>query len=501
MTDSTNLDSSFPSVNSLFKETWQTFTQSILPLFILNILGTVIYLGLAVIAFLIFIFSGAGSFLFKGGFQEVANNLQNIPSSAIVTLSIIAAIFGLMFLIIASAIQTASILILDNKGKLSAGSAFKKSLGFVVPLFLVNILILALFLGAFFAFILPAILFSLLLIFVQFEVILNNQRLFGAIKRSVLLVSRNFGAILIRLIIIVLLYIVIMIIIPNLLDKIGPEVQIYVSIISFLLNSLVGWYMLAYYVVLYKQARVGIEQEKGKGILWMWIVALIGWLMALGIFFVSYKAISSGALNELFKSASSSSGASVRQSISEMSTDAKIHYDRSQELFDKMREVQGSGKSDAEITAEIKKLNDENIIEIRKALQIEPNNPGLWSQLGSAYTWISSTGTLEDGLLAYERAEALDPQNVLYINEVGDMLIKLGKNEEAILHFQKTLRLTDQSGFANLSVARAYANLAIYDTSKEHYEKAIEIFTNENQDGKFDIYILQARKELSNLPK
>lgn len=70
-----------------------------------------------------------------------------------------------------------------------------------------------------------------------------------------------------------------------------------------------------------------------------------------------------------------------------------------------------------------------------------------------------------------------------------------------MLHFQKTLRLTDKSGFANLSVARAYANLKIYDSAREHYQKAIEIFTSENQSGSYDSYILQARKELSNLPQ
>lgn len=492
---------SFPSIGQLFRDSWQTFTQSILSLFILNVLGIVIYIGLAVIAVLVFILSGAGSFLLKNGLQGIATTLPTISGSTITILVVIAVVFGLVYLIVGSALQIASILLVDSQGKTPLGSAFKKSLGLIIPLFLVGILTLILTFGAFFVFILPAILFYFLLIFVQFEVVLNNQSWLGAVNRSVFLVSRHFGAILIRLIILFLIYIAYTILV-NLMSKIGPETQILVGIISFLINLLLGWFTLAYLVTLYKQARVGLENQPGKGILWIWIVSIIGWLIAVGIFFMSYKAISSGVLKDVFKNSAISPGTSIQRSIDEMSPEIKIHYDKSQELFKKLRELQNnpSGRSNAQIIEETKKLNDENIAEIRKALELEPNNPKLWHQLGSAYTWISSTGSLEDGLTAYKKAEELDPNNVIYINGVGDMLISLGKYEEAILHFQKTLRLTDKSGFANLSVAQAYANLKIYDSAREHYQKAIEIFTSENQSGNYDVYLLQARKELSSLP-
>jgi len=493
--------SSLSSIGSLFSETWQTFTQSMLSLFILNVVGIAIYIGLAVVAFLVFILSGAGSFLLKNGLQGITTTLPSISGSTVTILVVIAVVFGLIYLIVGSALQISSILLVDSQGKTSLGNAFKKSLGLIIPLFLVGILTFILTFGAFFVFILPAILFYFLLIFVQFEVVLNNQRWLGAVKRSVLVVSHNFGAILIRLIIIILIYLAIAVVIPSLLNRIGPEVQIFVGIISFLINLLLGWYMLAYNITLYKQARVALESEREKSIIWMWIISIIGWLIAVGIFFMSYKAISSGVLNEVFKKSATSPGTSIQRLIDEMSPEAKVHYDRSQELFKQMREIQKSGKSDTEIVAETKKLNDENIVELKKALELEPNNPKLWHQLGSAYTWINSTGTLEDGLAAYQKAEELDPNNVVYINGVGDMLIQMGKYEEAVLHFQKTLRLTDKSGFANLSVARAYANLKIYDSAREHYEKAIEIFTNENKDGNYDTYILQARKELSSLPQ
>jgi hypothetical protein len=61
--------------------------------------------------------------------------------------------------------------------------------------------------------------------------------------------------------------------------------------------------------------------------------------------------------------------------------------------------------------------------------------------------------------------------------------------------------LTDKSGFANLSVAHAYAKLGIKDSAKEHYQKAIDIFTSQNATGSYDEQILQARKGIAEVSK
>lgn len=293
------LSSAFPSIGSLFTQAWQTFIKSMLSLFFLNILGIVIYIGLAVIAALIFILSGAGSSILKNGLQEIAVGLSTSPGSTIMIFIVIPVVFGLIYILVGTALSIASILLVDTSGQTSMWSAFKKSFSLIIPLFLVGISTFILNFGALFVFILPLIFFYFLLIFVPFEVVLNNQRWVGAIKRSVLIVSHHFGAILIRLILIALIYIAIAIIIPSLLNKIGPEVQIFVGIISFIINLLLGWYILSYIVTLYKQARVGLEQTPGKSILWMWVIAIIGWLIFAALIIWSWKLISSGLLNNL----------------------------------------------------------------------------------------------------------------------------------------------------------------------------------------------------------
>lgn len=474
-----------------------------LSLFILNVIGIAVYLGLGIVAVLLFILSGAGSFLLKNGLQGITANLPNILSSFLIPLISISTIFMILFIIVSAVLNISSILLVDSQGHKSLGDVIKKSFGLIIPLFLVGVLTFILSFGALFVLILPVILFAYLLTFTQLEVVLNNQRWLTAIKRSVTIVSKNFGGILVRWLLMTVIYVVIVSIIPNLLYKLGSEIQIIVGIFSFIVNLLLGWYMLAYQVVLYKQAKATVGSGETKSIAWMWVIAVIGWLIAIGISFAGYKAISSGILNSLLKQSSSiAPGTSIQRSVDQMKPGAVVYYNKSTELFKQMREVQqGSGKSDAQIIAETKKLNDENITLLKKALEIDPNNPKLWYELGNANTWISSAGKLEDGLVAYQKAEELDPNNVIYINGVGDMLIQMGKYEDAVLHFQKTLRLTNDSGFANLSLARAYNHLKIYDSAREHYNKAITIFTSENKEGNYDDEILLARKELAGLPK
>lgn len=146
--------------------------------------------------------------------------------------------------------------------------------------------------------VLPAILFYFLLMFAQFEVVLNNQRGLEALKRSVLIVSKNFGAVLIRLLVLLLMFVGIFIIVGIVENSLPEDSQWVVSVITFIPNLLLGWFALAYSIILYKHASLKFKQEKGKSIAWIWIVAIIGWLIIIVISFLGFKLISSGILQQ-----------------------------------------------------------------------------------------------------------------------------------------------------------------------------------------------------------
>lgn len=190
----------------------------------------------------------------------------------------------------------------------------------------------------------------------------------------------------------------------------------------------------------------------------------------------------------------------MNTSVKKMDPQAKTHYDRSQELFNQIKELQKK-ETETGVVQQIKALNDENIAEIKKAIEIEPNNPELWVQLSSAYTWISTKGTLEDAYLANKKAVELVPDNVAYNNWLGYSLIQIGKYDEAILVLQKSIRMDDGNGAAYQSLGLAYEKLKIYDQARTNYQKALEIFEKINEDGKYDQTILDVQKSLARLPK
>ncbi len=227
-------------------------------------------------------------------------------------------------------------------------------------------------------------------------------------------------------------------------------------------------------------------------------LSLLFWVIFLG------SALISGAIDEMktgdFKKKMQEQIIDTRPAQSQkqykegMSPEAKSHYEKTQELYKEMRGNIGNPET-------IKPIANEAIREAKKAVEIDQNNPLLWSNLGDAYTWPNTVGTSEDGLNAYKKAEELDPTNVVYINYVGDQLIRMNRNGEAVLQFQKTLRMTDTSGFAHLSIGRAYKNLKVFDEARKHFQRAIEIFQKDNKDGKYDDEILDAQKELAGIPK
>lgn len=468
--------SSFPSIGSLFNETWQTFTQSVLSLFILNVLGIAIYIGLAVIAVLFFILSGTGSFLLKNGLQGIATTLPSISGSTITILVVIGLVFGLIYLIVGSALQIASILLVDSQGKIPLGSAFKKSLGLIIPLFLVGILTSILTFGAFFVFILPAILFYFLLIFVQFEVVLNNQRWLGAVRRSVLVVSHNFGAILIRLIIIVLIYLAIVVVIPSLLNRIGPEVQIFVGIISFLINLLLGWYMLAYDITLYKQARAGLEHEQKKSIIWMWIVSIIGWLIAVGIFFMSYKAISSGVLNEVFKKSATSTP--TQQTTSPA---ALLIQSGSIKLTTANQIASKPNLTDDERSQIIGLINGA-LDDFNAAVEKDSENYQAWYYRGLAYRNLMGVAQNADtfAIQSFDKAISLNPSDYNLYLQRGGIYYQLKQYDKAIENFQKVTELEPNlaNGYFNLGVA--YKQLGAKDSARKALEKVLELLPKDD---------------------
>jgi len=190
----------------------------------------------------------------------------------------------------------------------------------------------------------------------------------------------------------------------------------------------------------------------------------------------------------------------IKSNIMEISLDAKIHHDKSSELFKELQKLQPDVTE--ENLNEFKLIADENILECRKAVELQPENSFLWFTLARANSWNSNIGSNEEALEAYKKAEELDPTNYIYIFNVGDQLLRMGEFEDSIIQLKKSIRLSENSyEYAELSLARAYMNLKLYESAQMSYDNALTLFEEDNDDGKYDVIILQIQKEIVMIPK
>jgi hypothetical protein len=187
--------------------------------------------------------------------------------------------------------------------EVTVGNCIRKSFRYIMPLFLVNLLIGFLNLGAFFVFIIPVFFFSFFFMFVGYEVILADKKWLEAVRGSVRIVGQHFGEILVRWILYILIYIVLFVFIPNVIRKIEPQTYIFLMIIYMFTNTLFSWFGIAFSVILYKQAKEATDENKPVSLAWVWIISILGWIILglaiLGSAVLISKARESGALRQI----------------------------------------------------------------------------------------------------------------------------------------------------------------------------------------------------------
>jgi len=322
--------SSLPSIGDLLKESWETFKKSALNLFIFNIIALVGYVVIGVLSF---------GIILASGIFAITNQIPRLQTGQAPDFSQINPIFilvGIVVLVIGtltiSTVQSiGSVLIIDKRGEeISFGDIIKKSFGLIIPVSIVGLLVFLLTFGGFFVFILPAILFQLFFIFSSYNVILDGKRTTGSLKNSYAIVKKHFGEILVRLLILFAINITITIFIPNTITRIGPGTGIILVFLSILINVFLGWFSLAYITTLYKQARVGMIEQKSS-ILWTWIIAVTGWIIFGFVVFAVTKTLTSSIFNEqLMKEFNKANKAN--QGIIEKNIDYNINSEFEKEL-------------------------------------------------------------------------------------------------------------------------------------------------------------------------
>lgn len=483
----------FPSIKTLFQDSWQAMTGSLLNLFVLTLLGG----GIWFVIMIVLLIGTVG----LGIISTIVEKNQNIELAMTQYLSqlssstgpkVLAGIgFGVLGLIIISCLiavvtSVASVYAVANyQQKPKLGECLKQGFKLFLPLILINLLVGLISFGGWFLFLIPGLLMMIFFSFAGYELILSNKRFFHALKGSVQLVSQHFGEIFGRVILIFIASCIL-----------SYVIQKTIPFLSFIYYLVINWFGIAYHMVLYKQAKAVTDENEQPKMGWIWITGILGWLIALLIGFGLFKLAQtpaikdkiSGYTQELIGGGKKSETQIIEGYVNSINTEAKPYWDQSVELFKQIKATDNVG--------EIKKLSDQNIAALKKATELDPRNPELWSGLCSANTWASTTGSLEEGLKACQKAEELAPELKKYIYNTGDTLMQLSQYARAAIQFEKVLRIQEDYGYGHFSLGMAYKNLKMQDSAKQHLQKAIDIWSGINKDGKWDADILLARKEL-----
>lgn len=298
---SLNSKTELPPIKQLFTDSWKTFTRSLLNLFILSLVSIVGNVSALLIFGLLLVILGLGSGLVKNLIQQ-PSALSNLPPSVLIFIIVLGIVFAMCFMLLNYVFRIATVIVVArSEDHLSIKEIIKLSLKRVLPLAMTDFIILFFVIGGSLLFVFPALIFYFFFLFVNYEVILNNQSYLKAIKRSVLLVSKRFGEILIRILILVGITILLTALIPNLLRKIDPDTYLLIALWSVLLNILWGWFSLVFTLQLYKQSQAGLENEKPASLSIFWIVTLLGWLIAILLTLIGVKAATSPSAQKFFQ--------------------------------------------------------------------------------------------------------------------------------------------------------------------------------------------------------
>ncbi len=281
-------------------------------------------------------------------------------------------------------------------------------------------------------------------------------------------------------------------------------VNLILGIVQFIFGIVVGFYSVVYSVKTYQHAKSVTDTTIKPKMTWIWVVSIVGWLIAIMLGSQIVKAIKSPYVQDKIKTALSQAKSTTTVSPASATQAEKIatwkaainsaalpYWNTSLGLFQQM-------KAESNPTV-AKKLADQNITALQKAVVLDSGNPELWGALSDANTWMSTKGSLQAALTAAQKAETLDPTIWSYEYRTATTLMMLGRYDEAILKLQQVIRAEDNYGPAHISLGIAYKNNGIKDQAKIEIQKGIDILTKYNTNGDLDAQILDAQKELATI--
>ncbi len=270
-----------PPIKSLFTESYQLLRRTIAPFLVFNIIVFVVTVVAVIMMFAGLFMLGFGA-LISGALTD---NLPTFGASALLTITF----FVVLIAILSSIAQIGSTIILyEGKTDAKPVDTIKRSAKYILPLIGAGIISFFIVIGGMFLFIVPGIIFSVLLTLSYYAVVAENKGPVAALKRSFYLTTANFSAFFLRVLalwgFLFLTNFVLGMILTGLAEASQAfEAMVIANIVHTVIQVLSSWFALAYTITLFKHLK-NIYGEGEKSISIISIISAIGWI--LGIIFI-----------------------------------------------------------------------------------------------------------------------------------------------------------------------------------------------------------------------
>ena len=115
---------------------------------------------------------------------------------------------------------------------------------------------------------------------------------------------------------------------------------------------------------------------------------------------------------------------------------------------------------------------DDGIVQFQKALEIDPDDVGVHNNLGTA---LVQKGDLDDGIAHFRKAMAIKPDHVGARNNLGNALARRGDLAEAIAQYQEALKINPRYEDAYCNLGSVFVKNGKWDEAIAQYQKAEQI--------------------------
>ncbi len=293
------------SVGTHFNQTWSIFKATALRMFLVQLVVGVLSL-LVMVGVLGFIF------YVTMANQEVTGIINNIVAQKnpglILTLpgwywqtvgySVLLLIAVWSFILTPFSSAGLIMAVADGEKKQTFGQILAKSIRLIPQLAVLTSVLFVINMGATWLFLLPGMITGILLSFSVYELVLENKGVVSALRSSLALVKSDFWLVLGRAVFLLIIYLIVFNVMPNLLGSIHSSLAALYNVLAFIPSFLSGLFGVAYSMALYKHLKQKQTKKSEASLAWIWLLALAGWLIFVGLAMGAVRLINSPTVRQ-----------------------------------------------------------------------------------------------------------------------------------------------------------------------------------------------------------